>query len=148
MTDRSETYDEDHYLSLTTESGKIAGITRLLKQGNEIVCEIGCAAGHFLATMANHIGHGTGIDTADAAIRAATQIKDKHDLQKIDFMQISAQEYAAAPDRRNQSMNIVPQLEDHIAIRNQTQYVQLLKQAGFKAGRLFASRLFVVARKK
>jgi 2-polyprenyl-3-methyl-5-hydroxy-6-metoxy-1,4-benzoquinol methylase len=225
MTDMSDTYDENYYLGLPAESGRIAAITRLLNfQGNEIVCEIGCAAGHFLAAIAHHIGHGTGIDTADAAIRAATHIKDKHDLRNIDFVGISAQEYAAAPDRHNQchyvflmdvtehidddvlsevleasrqllksdgqlvihtpnldywlerlkSKNIVPQLEGHIAVRNQTQYVRLLEKAGFEVvrhknlphyrqplrlvdsilltvplvGRLFASRLFVVARKK
>jgi 2-polyprenyl-3-methyl-5-hydroxy-6-metoxy-1,4-benzoquinol methylase len=225
LTDVSNTYDEDYYLSLPAESGRIAAITRLLNlQGNEIVCEIGCAAGHFLAAIAHDIGHGTGIDTADAAIRAATHLKDKHELENIDFVRISAQEYAAAPDRRDQchyvflmdvtehidddimleileasrqllkrdgqlvihtpnldywlerlkSKNIVPQLEGHIAVRNQTQYARLLEIAGFEfvrhknlphyrqplrlvdsvllhipfIGRLFASRLFVVARKK
>ncbi len=225
MADISDTYDEDYYLSLPVESGRIAAITRLLNlQGNEIVCEIGCAAGHFLAAIAHHIGHGTGIDTADAAIRAAIHIKDQHDLKNIDFVRISAQEYAAAPDRHDQchyvflmdvtehiddevvlevlgasqqllksdgqlvihtpnldywlerlkSKNILPQLEGHIAVRNQAQYVRLLKKAGFEVvrhinlphyrqplrlvdsillripllGRLFASRLFVVACKK
>ena len=221
----SDTYDEDYYLSLPVESGRIAAITRLLDlQGNEIVCEIGCAAGHFLAAIADRIGHGTGIDTAVAAIRAATRISEKHDLQNIDFVEISAEEYAAAPERHNQchyvflmdvtehiddavmlevlgasrhllrhdgqlvihtpnldywlerlkSKNIVPQLEGHIAVRNRTQYLRLLEQAGFElvrheslphyrqplrlvdsillyiplVGRLFASRLFLVARKK
>ena len=225
MTDMSDTYDEDYYLSLRAESGRIAAITRLLDfQGDEIVCEIGCAAGHFLAAIARHIGHGTGIDTADAAIRAATRIKDEYNLENIDFVGISAQEYAAASDRHHQchyvflmdvtehidddvmlevlgasakllredgqlvihtpnldywlerlkNKNIVPQLEGHIAVRNQTQYVRLLGKAGFEVvrhknlphyrqplrlvdsillyiplvGRLFASRLFVVARKK
>ncbi len=163
MTDMSDTYDEDYYLSLPAESGRIAAITRLLKlRGDEIVCEIGCAAGHFFAAIAHHFGHGTGIDTADAAIRAATHIKDKHDLQNIDFL------------KRLTSKNIVPQLEGHIAVRDQTQYVRLLEKAGFEVvrhknlphyrqplrlvdsillripllGRLFASRLFVVAHKK
>jgi 2-polyprenyl-3-methyl-5-hydroxy-6-metoxy-1,4-benzoquinol methylase len=225
MTDMSDTYDEEYYLSLPAESGRIAAITRLLNfQGNEIVCEIGCAAGHFLAAIAHHIGHGTGIDTADAAIRAATKIKDQRDLQNIDFVGISAQDYAAASDRHHQchyvflmdvtehidddvmlevfgasrqllrsdgqlvihtpnldywlerlkSKNIVPQLEGHIAVRNQSQYARLLDKAGFEVvrhknlphyrqplrlidsiflhipllGSLFSSRLFVVARMK
>jgi SAM-dependent methyltransferase len=225
MTDISDTYDEDYYLGLPAESGRIAAITRLLDfQGNETVCEIGCAAGHFLAAIADRIGHGTGIDTAGAAIRAATTIKDKHDLENIDFVGISAEEYAAVPERRNQchyvflmdvtehidddvmlkilgasrqllrddgqlvihtpnldywlerlkSKNIVPQLEGHIAVRNRTEYLRLLDNAGFElvrhenlphyrqplrlvdsillyiplVGRLFASRLFLVARKK
>jgi len=225
MTDMSDTYDENYYLSLPAESGRIAAITRLLKlRGDEIVCEIGCAAGHFFAAIAHHFGHGTGIDTADAAIRAATHIKGKFDLRNIDFVGISAQEYAAAPDRHNQChyvflmdvtgqidddvmlevfgasrqlltsdgqlvihtpdldyrpkrqkrKNIVPQLEGHIAIRDQTQYVRLQEKTGFEVvphknlppyrqalrrvdsillhiplvGRLFASRLFVVVRKK
>jgi 2-polyprenyl-3-methyl-5-hydroxy-6-metoxy-1,4-benzoquinol methylase len=225
MTDMSDTYDEDYYLSLPAESGRIAAITRLLEfQGNELVCEIGCAAGHFLTAIADHIAHGTGIDTADAAISAANQLKEKHDLQNVDFVRISAREYAAAPEHHNQyhyvflmdvtehiedeimsavlgasrqllrdggllvihtpnldywlerlkSRNIVPQLEGHIAVRNQSQYVQLLDKAGFEVvrhrnlahyrqplrlvdsillhiplvGRLFASRLFLVALKK
>lgn len=225
MTDRSSTYGDDYYLSLPAESGRIAAITRLLNlQGNETVCEIGCAAGHFLAAIAPYIGHGTGIDTANAAIRAATRIKDKNNLQNIEFAGISAQDYAAAPERRNQchyvflmdvtehindddlldvlaasrqllkrdgqlvihtpnldywlerlkSKNILPQLEGHIAVRDLTQYVRLLELSGFEVvrqenlphyrqplrlvdsillhtpliGRFFASRLFVVARKK
>jgi hypothetical protein len=75
---------------------------------------------------------------------------------------------------RLKSKNIVPQLEGHIAVRNRTEYLRLLDNAGFElvrhenlphyrqplrlvdsillyiplVGRLFASRLFLVARKK
>lgn len=225
MTDMSEMYDEDYYLSLPSASGRIAAITRLLEfRGDERVCEIGCAAGHFLAAIADRIANGTGIDTADAAIRAARRLKEEHDLLNIDFVRISAQEYAAAPAHHDQyhyvflmdvtehiddevmsevldasrqllrdggllvihtpnldywlerlkNNNIVPQLEGHIAVRNYSQYVQLLEKTGFEVvrhsslahyrqplrlidsillhiplvGRLFASRLFVAARKK
>jgi len=222
MSDTSGTYDDEYYLGLPVDSGRIDAITRLLDlKSDAVACEIGCAAGHFLAAIANQIESGTGIDTADAAIRAATRLKEEHLLENIDFVTISAQDYAAMPDRCNRydyvflmdvtehvednlmlevleasekllkrngqlvihtpnlsywleqlkDKNIVPQLEGHIAVRNLSQYKQLLEQAGFQIerhvnlahyrqplrlvdsillhvpliDRMFASRLFVVA---
>jgi 2-polyprenyl-3-methyl-5-hydroxy-6-metoxy-1,4-benzoquinol methylase len=70
--------------------------------GDEIVCEIGCAAGHFLAAIADRIARGTGIDTSDAAIAAAARIKENQGHSNIDFLRIAAAEYAAAPERHKQ----------------------------------------------
>lgn len=224
MSDVAETYDDDYYLGLPVDSGRIDVILRLLElNSSDVVCEIGCAAGHFLAAIANRVGRGTGIDTSDAAIRAASRIRDEHDLQNIDFVALSAQQFAASAEQHDQydyvflmdvtehidddvmlevldasakllnqggqlvihtpnlaywlerlkSKNIVPQLEGHIAVRDLPHYRSLLEQAGFVierhadlahyrqplrlidsillhvplVGRLFASRLFIVARK-
>lgn len=220
----SDTYDDEYYLGLPVDSGRIAAIMRLLDlRQDDVVCEIGCAAGHFLAAISSDIGRGVGIDTADAAIRAAERIRDQQQLGNIEFHTQSAQDFAAAPEQHGQydyvflmdvtehiddavmgevleasrrllkqhgqlvihtpnldywlerlkDKNIVPQLEGHIAVRNLAQYEQQLGKAGFEIkrrvnlahymqplrlvdsillhipviGRLFSSRLFVVARK-
>jgi 2-polyprenyl-3-methyl-5-hydroxy-6-metoxy-1,4-benzoquinol methylase len=225
MADISDIYDEEYYLRLPVRSGRITTIMRLLDfNGDEIVCEIGCAAGHFLAAIAECIAWGTGIDTANAAVSAAIRIKEKQGHSNIDFLRIGASEYAGASERHRQchyvflmditehigdgdlleileasrklmrddgqlvihtpnleywlerlkDRNILPQLEGHIAVRNKRQYVTLLEKAGFEIvrrrdlphyrqplrfidsillhfpliGRLFVSRLFLVARKK
>lgn len=224
MPETSDTYDDEYYLGLPVDSGRIDAIIRLLDlKSDAVVCEIGCAAGHFLAAIAAQIGHGTGIDTAEAAIRAAERIRAGQKLDNIEFAAVSAQDYAAEPGRQNQcdyvflmdvsehidddvmldvleacrnllkgdgqlvihtpnldywlerlkDRNIVPQLEGHIAVRNYRQYEDLLRRSGFVIdqrknlahyrqplrtvdsillpvpflGRLFASRLFIVARK-
>lgn len=225
MADVSGIYDEDYYLRLPVGSGRIAAILSLLDfHGDEIVCEIGCAAGHFLAAIAARVAHGTGIDTSEVAIRAASRLKVEHGHGNIDFLQVSAAEYAAVAERHRQcdyvflmditehvddvdmleilaaarclmrddgqlvihtpnleywlerlkEGRILPQLEGHVAVRNMNQYERLLHKAGFELvrhsnlphyrqplrlvdsilmhvpliGRMFASRLFLVARKQ
>ena len=111
-------YDDDYYLKLPLKSGRIAGIARLLDlRGDEDVCEIGCATGHFLAAIAPQVRTGTGIDISDAAIRAALQLKDQLDLHNIEFIKISATEYASDPDRQHRChyvflMDVTEHLDD------------------------------------
>jgi SAM-dependent methyltransferase len=122
MSDLSDTYDDGYYLGLPVDSGRIDAIIRLLDLKKEAaVCEIGCAAGHFLAAIADQIRRGTGIDTADAAIRAASRLRDEQNLQNIDFLAISAQDYAAFPDQCNQYdyvflMDVTEHIDDSVML--------------------------------
>ena len=75
---------------------KQESIGPIKSEGEDTVCEIGCAAGHFLAAIADQIKSGVGIDTADAAIAAALSLKQKRSLQNIDFLVVSAEDYAAS----------------------------------------------------
>jgi 2-polyprenyl-3-methyl-5-hydroxy-6-metoxy-1,4-benzoquinol methylase len=122
MTETSDTYDDEYYLGLPVDSGRIDAIMRLLDlQSDAVVCEIGCAAGHFLAAIAAQIGHGTGIDTAEAAIRAAERIRTEQKLENIEFAAISAQDYAAQPGRQHQCdyvflMDVSEHIEDDLML--------------------------------
>lgn len=95
MTDTMDIYNEDYYLNLPVDSDRINILLEQLElTGEDRVCEIGCAAGHFLAAIADRIGFGVGIDTADAAIRAAQHLKDKEQIGNIEFKTVSAEQYA------------------------------------------------------
>jgi len=224
MTSVDDIYDDDYYLNLPVDSGRIRTLSELIEfREADVVCEIGCAAGHFLAEVSPRIGSGIGLDTAAAAIAAARSISDREQLDNIRFEQIPAQEYAGVASNRAtcdyvllldvsehiedadmldifiaaidllkpggrliihtpnltywleqlKDKGIMRQLDGHIAVRNESQYLDLLTRAGFDApeiaglphyrqpmravdsllmrlpllGRLFRSRLFIVVRK-
>ena len=122
MSDLSMTYNDEYYRELPVDSGRIDAIVKLLDLKSDAeVCEIGCAAGHFLTSIAGQISHGTGIDTAEAAIRAANQIRVKRNLQNVDFVAISAQDYAADPDRCDQCdyvflLDVTEHIDDNVML--------------------------------
>lgn len=90
-----EIYDDRYYLNLPTDSGRIGSLLALLEFGDkDDVCEIGCAAGDFLAAISPAIHYGIGLDISEPAIRAANTLKDKHGLANIEFEQISANDFA------------------------------------------------------
>ena len=90
-----EVYTDEYYRNLPVDSGRIATLVSQLElDPTDIVCEIGCAAGHFLVAIANQIKYGIGIDTAEAAIQAALQLKEARGLSNIDFMAVSAEEHS------------------------------------------------------
>jgi 2-polyprenyl-6-hydroxyphenyl methylase/3-demethylubiquinone-9 3-methyltransferase len=95
MTDGAELYDEHYYLKLPVDSGRIRTLLQHFDfRADDTVCEIGCAAGHFLTEIAGSIKSGIGIDTAAAAISAAGQRRQQLALDNIEFQQVSAQDYA------------------------------------------------------
>lgn len=136
MPEAHETYDDEYYLGLPVDSGRIDAIVRLLDLHEDaVVCEIGCAAGHFLAAIADQIGRGTGIDTADAAIRAASRIRDEQKLQNIEFEAISAQDYAADPQRQNKCdyvflMDVTEHIDDSVMLEVLEASRKLLRKKG------------------
>jgi len=90
-----EIYDDRYYLNLPTESGRIANLLALMEFGDEVsVCEIGCAAGDFLAVISPVIRYGIGLDVSEPAIRAANKLKSKHGLANIEFEEVSASDFA------------------------------------------------------
>jgi 2-polyprenyl-3-methyl-5-hydroxy-6-metoxy-1,4-benzoquinol methylase len=91
----AEIYDDRYYLNLPTDSGRIGSLLALLEFSDEdSVCEIGCAAGDFLAAISPVIQYGIGLDISEPAIRAANTLKDKHGLDNIEFEEISASDFA------------------------------------------------------
>lgn len=100
MSNDGDVYDDQYYLNLPVDSDRIDILRRLLDFGRgDKVCEIGCAAGHFLAAIAPDIGSGIGIDTAAAAIRAAQRIRDESGHAHISFEQVSAQDFVRQQGR-------------------------------------------------
>ncbi len=90
-----EIYDDRYYRNLPTDSGRIASLLALLDfDGNDTVCEIGCAAGDFLAAVSPAIQYGIGIDISEPAIRAANGLKNQRGLANIEFEEVSAGDYA------------------------------------------------------
>lgn len=223
MAGTDDIYDDEYYLNLPVDSDRIRTLTDLIDfRAGDAVCEIGCAAGHFLAEISTRIGTGVGIDTAAAAIAAAQAIREREHLNNIEFRQVSAQDFAGdAANRatfdyvllldvtehvedpvmleilasatrlmkpegrlivhtpnlgywleRLKDKGVLPQLEGHIAVRDESQYRSLFAKAGMvpvqvtglphyrrplrwidrilmrlpAVGRLFRSRLFIVAR--
>jgi 2-polyprenyl-6-hydroxyphenyl methylase/3-demethylubiquinone-9 3-methyltransferase len=224
MSSNEELYDDQYYLTLPVDSDRIEMLLRHFNlTANDTVCEIGCAAGHFLAEIAGSIHSGIGIDTAEAAISAANKRRDENGLDNIRFQQVAAQDFASddqnveqfsyvllmdvtehiddqilaevllaaskllKPDgrliihtpnlsywlERLKDRGIVKQIYGHIAVRNRSQYLQALSNAGFEQnaaiglahyrqplrtvdlvlkwipwiGRLFQARLFIVSQK-
>jgi 2-polyprenyl-3-methyl-5-hydroxy-6-metoxy-1,4-benzoquinol methylase len=95
MSDETELYDDDYYLTLPVDSDRIDILLRQFDlKATDTVCEIGCAAGHFLASIAGRIESGVGIDTAEAAISAANKRKNQLGLGNVRFLQVPAQEFA------------------------------------------------------
>jgi 2-polyprenyl-3-methyl-5-hydroxy-6-metoxy-1,4-benzoquinol methylase len=95
MSDDAEIYDEQYYQTLPVDSDRIEMLLRHFDlTAEDTVCEIGCAAGHFLAEIAGSIKSGIGIDTAAAAIAAAKRRKADNHLDNIEFQQVAAQDYA------------------------------------------------------
>lgn len=95
MSDDAEIYDEQYYQTLPVDSDRIEMLLRHFDlTADDTVCEIGCAAGHFLAAIAGSIKSGIGIDTAAAAIVAASRRKADNKLDNIEFRQLAAQDYA------------------------------------------------------
>ncbi len=89
-------YDDDYYLNLPVDSGRIQSLLKLLDfKPNDTVCEIGCAAGHFLTEISPLIGRGIGLDVAEPAIRAAMRIKKQRGADNVEFEQVSAGDFAA-----------------------------------------------------
>ena len=136
MSDLSTIYDDKYYLELPVDSGRIEAILRLLDlESDAVVCEIGCAAGHFLAAIASQINHGVGLDTAEAAIRAAIQTKEKYNLQNIEFVGKSVQEYAAVSDRSYQCdyvflLDVAEHIDDYVMLEVLDASRRLLKSDG------------------
>ncbi len=96
MKDEVEAYEDEYYLHLPVDSGRIKTLLRHFDlRPLDTVCEIGCAAGHFLAEIAGDIESGIGLDTAEAAIAAANRRKTEDGLENIEFLQIAAQDFAA-----------------------------------------------------
>ena len=96
MRRNEDIYDDRYYLSLPVDSGRIRSLRRLLTFGaDDSVCEIGCAAGHFLADIAPVIGYGVGLDIMESAIRAANRLKNESGLENIEFEQVAAQDFAS-----------------------------------------------------
>ena len=90
-----EVYDDQYYLNLPTDSGRIRSLLRLIDFGtDDTVCEIGCAAGHFLVEASPFIKRGIGLDVAETAIRAAQRTKDARQVTNVDFEEVSASEFA------------------------------------------------------
>ncbi len=95
MHDDAEIYDDRYYLNLPVDSGRIKSLLKLLHfNGEDSVCEVGCAAGHFLAEISPIIKEGIGVDVSEPAIRAANSLKADRGLANIDFEEVSAGEFA------------------------------------------------------
>ena len=95
MNHAEEIYDDRYYRNLPTASGRIANLLALMEFGDEVsVCEIGCAAGDFLAVISPVIRYGIGLDVSEPAIRAANKLKSKHGLANIEFEEVSASDFA------------------------------------------------------
>jgi len=95
MNDDVEIYDEQYYQTLPVDSDRIEMLLRHFDlTADDTVCEIGCAAGHFLAAIAGSIKSGIGLDTAAAAIAAANRRKVDNHLDNIEFQQLAAQDFA------------------------------------------------------
>ncbi|MGI9271390.1 MAG: class I SAM-dependent methyltransferase [Woeseiaceae bacterium] len=95
MSDDEELYDDQYYLTLPVDSDRIEMLLRHFEfESDDTVCEIGCAAGHFLTAIAGSIRSGIGIDTAEAAISAANKRKDDNGIENISFSQVAAQDFA------------------------------------------------------
>ena len=95
MSDDEELYDDQYYLTLPVDSDRIEMLLRHFNlTSDDTVCEIGCAAGHFLAEIAGSIQSGIGIDTAAAAIRAGDKRRTDNQIDNIQFQQIAAQDFA------------------------------------------------------
>jgi 2-polyprenyl-6-hydroxyphenyl methylase/3-demethylubiquinone-9 3-methyltransferase len=96
MKDEIEAYEDEYYLLLPVDSGRIETLVRQFDLGpHDTVCEIGCAVGHFLAAIAGDIESGIGLDTAEAAIAGANRRKAENGLENIEFLQVTAQDFAA-----------------------------------------------------
>ena len=132
----SNVYNEDYYRSLPVFSRRIETLIEQLSLDDEdAVCEIGCAAGHFLAAIADHIKYGVGIDTADAAIEAALNLKQKRRLKNIDFLVVSAEDYAAASSGAEQFrfvflMDVTEHVDDTALLRILNSAKRLLSEDG------------------
>lgn len=96
MENTREIYDEQYYLGLPVDSRRISTLLKHLEfNGDERVCEIGCAAGHFLQAISSRIKSGIGIDTSAEAIRAARLLEKKENIRNIEFHAISAEDFAS-----------------------------------------------------
>jgi 2-polyprenyl-3-methyl-5-hydroxy-6-metoxy-1,4-benzoquinol methylase len=94
MQDDAEIYDERYYRNLPVDSGRIRSLLRLMQfDYGDSVCEIGCAAGHFLAEISPLIGEGIGIDVSEPAIHAANSLRVEKGLKNIRFEKVSAAEF-------------------------------------------------------
>ena len=94
MPQNEEVYDDCYYQSLPTNSGRIGKLMALLEFGDQdVVCEIGCACGDFLAAIAPRIKYGIGLDISESAIRAANTLKHKQGLANIEFEEVSAGDF-------------------------------------------------------
>lgn len=90
-----EIYTKDYYLRLPSDSHRIDRLVSLLDlKSSDSVCEIGCAAGHFLAAISDKVRYGIGIDTSTAAIEAASELKNSSGLHNLDFWVGSAEDYS------------------------------------------------------
>ena len=59
MSAADDIYDDEYYRNLPVDSDRIRTLTDLIAfDKSDLVCEIGCAAGHFLAEIAPRIGSG------------------------------------------------------------------------------------------
>ena len=97
-----EIYDDRYYLNLPVDSGRIATLLDQLEFSvDDTVCEIGCAAGHFLTEIAPLISHGIGLDVAEPAIRAAKKIRRERGLCNVDFEQVSARDFASREENES-----------------------------------------------
>ena len=95
MSGTADIYSEEYYLGLPVDSARIDILRGLIElDANDVVCEIGCAAGHFLAAIAPDIHFGVGIDTAEAAISAAVRLRERDRIDNIEFAAISAEDFA------------------------------------------------------
>ena len=91
---KEEIYDDHYYRSLPTKSGRIGKLMALMEFGDEdSVCEIGCAAGDFLTSIAPLIQYGIGLDISEPAIRAANTLKHEKGLANIEFEEVSAGDF-------------------------------------------------------
>lgn len=135
MTDDS-IYDDNYYLGLPVDSGRIRTLTeRIAFRKSDVVCEIGCAAGHFLAEISPHIASGVGLDTSAAAIAAARSISDRGQLDNLRYEQISAQEFAAADANRARFdyvllLDVTEHVDDNGTLEIFTAAKRLLKPGG------------------
>jgi len=95
MHNDAEIYDELYYHNLPVDSGRIRSLPHLMRfDCEDSVCEISCAAGHFLAEISPLIKEGIGVDVLEPAIRAAKSLRDDRNLKNINFEKVSAAEFA------------------------------------------------------
>ena len=136
MNNEVEAYEDEYYLQLPVDSGRIKTLLRHFDlRPHDTVCEIGCAAGHFLAEIAGDIESGIGLDTAEAAIAAANRRKAEDGLENIEFLQIAAQDFAAIEANVGQFdyvllMDVTEHIDDAIMAEVLIAARQLLKDNG------------------
>ena len=138
MSDDAEIYDEQYYQTLPVDSDRIEMLLRHFDlTADDTVCEIGCAAGHFLAAIAGSIKSGIGIDTAAAAIVAADRRKADNKLDNIEFRQLAAQDYANdAANAGHFSYVLLMDVTEHIDDEAQAEVLLAARKLLRKDGKL------------